>query len=242
MNTEIGFKQGLKDGLPIGLGYLSVSFTFGIMAIINGLYVWEAVLISMLCVTSAGQLSGITVMLSPGRYMEMIISQFVINIRYSFMSVALSQKVTERFRGVWRWIFGFMITDEIFAVAISKPVVRRSYFAGITVAPYLGWAVGTLAGACLGDILPDSVMSALGIAIYAMFVAIVLPVMKRDRPVVFVVLIAVGLSCLFYYVPFLKRIPGGIAVSICAVAAALIMTFIRPVSDPEDPVYVDGKE
>ena len=145
MEQQLGFRQGVKDGLPIGLGYLSVSFTFGIMAILAGLYWWEAVLISMTCVTSAGQLAGIQVMISPGRYVEMLVSQLTINVRYSFMSISLSQKVTKKFSGIWRWLFGAMITDEIFAVAVSKPVVRRKYFAGLMVVPYIGWTGGTLA-------------------------------------------------------------------------------------------------
>ena len=233
MEQQLGFRQGVMDGLPIGLGYLSVSFTFGIMAIIAGLYWWEAVLISMSCVTSAGQLAGIQVMISPGRYVEMLVSQLTINVRYSFMSISLSQKVTERFSGIWRWIFGFMITDEIFAVAVSKPVVRRKYFAGLMVMPYVGWTGGTLAGALLGDVLPASVMSALGIAIYAMFVAIVVPVMKEDRPVIGVVFLAAALSCLFTYVPVLDRVPVGISISICAVVAAVVLAVIRPI-DPEE--------
>ncbi|MEE3467331.1 MAG: AzlC family ABC transporter permease [Eubacterium sp.] len=233
MDMKLGFRQGLKDGLPIGLGYLSVSFTFGIMAILAGLYWWEAVLISMLNVTSAGQLAGIQVMLTPGRYVEMLISQLTINVRYSFMSISLSQKVTRGFSGIWRWLFGFMITDEIFAVAVSKPVVRRKYFAGLMVMPYIGWTGGTLAGALLGDVLPASVMSALGIAIYAMFVAIVVPEMKKRFPVVCVVILAAGFSCLFTYVPGLKEVPAGLAISICAVVAAVLMALIRPLSDEE---------
>lgn len=234
MEKELGFAQGIKDGVPIGLGYLSVSFTFGIMAIIAGLYWWEAVLISMTCVTSAGQLAGIQVMISPGRYIEMLVSQLTINVRYSFMSISLTQKVTEKFSGIWRWIFGFMITDEIFAVAVSKPVVRRSYFAGLSVMPYIGWTSGTLAGALLGDILPASVMSALGIAIYAMFVAIVVPEMKKSRPVIYVVILATILSCMFTYVPVIKEVPSGIAISICAVVSAMVMAIVRPITETAD--------
>ncbi len=233
MQPKLGFRQGLKDGIPIGLGYLSVSFTFGIMAILAGLYWWEAVLISMFNVTSAGQLAGIQVMISPGRYVEMLVSQLTINVRYSFMSISLSQKVTEKFSGIWRWIFGFMITDEIFAVAVSKPVVRRKYFAGLMVMPYIGWTGGTLAGALIGDVLPASVMSALGIAIYAMFVAIVVPEMKKRFPVVCVVILAAALSCMFTYIPGLKEVPAGISISICAIVAAALMAWIRPISEQE---------
>ena len=234
MEARYGFKEGLKDGIPIGLGYLSVSFTFGILSVMAGLYPWEAVLISMLNVTSAGQLSGMTVMSTAGGYIELLISQFTINIRYSFMSISLTQKLSERFKGVWRFLAGFMITDEIFAVAVTRPVVRRSYFFGLCIVPYIGWTLGTLIGAVLGDVLPLSVMSALGIAIYAMFVAIVVPEMRHGLPVIGTVFIAMALSCLFYYVPVLSRVPSGITVSICAIVAALVMAIVKPLPETDE--------
>ena len=225
------FLRGLKDGVPIGLGYLSVSFTFGIMAILAGLFWWQAVLISMLCVTSAGQLAGIQIMVSPGRYIEMLISQITINIRYSFMSISLSQKVSEQFKGIWRWIFSFMVTDEIFGVAVTKNEVTRSYFAGLCVVPYIGWTVGTLLGALLGNILPKSLMNALGIAIYAMFVAIVVPEIKINKKVIYAVVISAALSCIFRYVPVIKEVPTGIAISVCAILAAGVTAYIHPIED-----------
>lgn len=225
------YRRGLKAGVPIGLGYLSVSFTFGIMAVSYGFSWWQALLISMLTVTSAGQFAGIGTMLLPGQYAEMLISQLTINMRYSFMSVSLSQKTEEKFRGIWRWLFGFMITDEIFAVASTEKEVSRSFFAGLMTAPYLGWSMGTLIGALLGNILPQRLMSALSLAIYGMFVAIVMPGMKADRAVAAVVLFAAGLSSLFYYVPLLAQVSGGLAVSICAVAAAFAGAVFFPVKE-----------
>lgn len=228
------FKDGLRNGLPIGLGYLSVSFTFGIIAVKYGLAWWEALIISMLTVTSAGQFAGITVMTNPGHYLEMLISQCTINVRYSFMSISLSQKVNERFKGIWRYIFGFMITDEIFAVATSRKEVSRSFFAGLCVLPYIGWSAGTLIGALLGNVLPHSLMSALGLAIYGMFVAIVVPDMKKGKAVTIVVIIAITLSCLFNYVPLLKNISAGISISICAIVAALLGAILFPITDKEE--------
>jgi len=228
MNSYI---RGVKAGIPIGLGYLSVSFTFGIIAISYGFVWWQAVLISMVTVTSAGQFSGIGTMLHPGQYLEMLISQLTINIRYSFMSISLSQKVDEKFRGIWRWVFGFMMTDEIFAVASAQNSVSRSFFAGLMTTPYLGWTLGTLAGALLGNVLPARLMSALGLAIYGMFVAIVMPGMKESKAVVIVVLIAVGLSSLFYYVPMLSKVSSGLAISICAIVAALVGAALFPVKE-----------
>lgn len=228
MKIKNSFLRGLKSGIPIGLGYLSVSFTFGIMAISLGFEWWQAVLISMTNVTSAGQLSGITIMVNPGQYIEMLISQLTINIRYSFMAVSLSQKADSKFKGIFRWLLGFFITDEIFAVAINEENVTRSFFSGLAVIPYLGWTLGTLAGALLGNILPDSVMSALCIAIYGMFVAIIAPKATKEKPLLAVVAVALALSCMFYYLPVLKDISSGISISVCAVAAAIVGALIFP--------------
>ena len=231
--TSIGknYRRGLLAGIPIALGYLSVSFTFGIIAVSYGMTWWEAVLISMTTVTSAGQFSGIQTMQIPGAYLTMLISQFTINVRYSFMSVSLSQKLDKKFSGVWRWLFGFMMTDEIFAVASSERKVSRSFFAGLATLPYIGWALGTLLGALLGNILPESVMSALGLAIYGMFVAIVVPEMKQRKSVISAVILAAVLSVLFTVLPVVSKMPAGIKISICAIVASLVMAIVRPVDD-----------
>ena len=238
------YKRGLVAGIPIALGYLSVSFTFGIIAISAGFTWWEATLISMTTVTSAGQFSGIQTMRFPGLWLDMLISQLTINVRYSFMSIALSQKLNKRFSGICRWIMGFMITDEIFAVAVSNETVTRSFFAGLSTLPYIGWSLGTLLGALLGNVLPASVMSALGLAIYGMFIAIVVPDMKKERPIILAVLIAAGLSTAFTYVPYLKDISSGISISICAIISAAVIAFVFPyedsVSDDESDALSEG--
>lgn len=228
------YKRGLAAGIPIALGYLSVSFTFGIMAVSYGLAWWQALIISMTTVTSAGQFAGIGIMIHPGQYFQMLISQITINIRYSFMSISVGQKADSRFKGLSRWILGFMMTDEIFAVATQEESVSRSFFAGLATLPYIGWALGTLFGAILGSILPERLMSALSLAIYGMFVAIVVPEMKKSRPVVLVVILAILLSCMFYYVPFLSTISSGITITVVAVAAAVIASLLFPVMDEAD--------
>ena len=227
------YRRGLKAGIPIGLGYLSVSFTFGIMAASYGFYWWQAVLISMTTLTSAGQFAGIGVMLHPGQYMEMLISQLTINVRYSFMSISLSQKTNAKFKGIYRWLLGFAMTDEIFAVASTENDVGLAFFAGLATIPYIGWALGTLAGALLGNILPESIMSALSLAIYGMFVAIVVPEMKLEKSVVMVVIIALVLSCMFTFVPLLSGVSNGIAISVCAIAAAVLGALFFPVKDDD---------
>ena len=225
------YLRGVKAGIPIGLGYVSVSFSFGILAVAMGFLPWQAILISMVTVTSAGQLSGIHTMASPGHYMSMLISQCTINVRYSFMSVSLSQKTDSKFSKLWRAILGFFMTDEIFAVANTEKEVSRSYFFGLSTLPYVGWALGTTFGALLGNVLPEIVMNALCIAIYAMFVAIVIPTAKNEKPLLLVVLCAAVLSAVFYYAPYLKALPSGLSISICAVACAVFGALLFPIKE-----------
>lgn len=225
------YRRGLKTGIPIALGYFSVSFTFGIIAVSYGLSWWQALIISMTTVTSAGQFAGIGIMLHPGQYFQMLISQLTINIRYSFMSISVGQKADERFRGLSRWLLGFMMTDEIFAVAAQEDRVSCSFFAGLATLPYLGWSAGTLLGAILGSILPDRLMSALSLAIYGMFVAIVVPEMKKSRPVTIVVILAIILSCAFYYIPFLSSISSGITITVAAIVSAIAGAVLFPVDE-----------
>jgi len=228
------YYRGLKAGIPIGLGYLSVAFTFGIMASNLGFTWSQAVIISMTTLTSAGQLAAINVMVNPGKYIELLISQLTINVRYAFMSVSLSQKADSKFKGIFRWLLGFFITDEIFAVAITEKNITRSFFIGLATAPYFGWATGTLIGSLMGAVLPKMLMNALSLAIYAMFVAVVAPEMKKVKSVFYAVFVTVLLRMLFYYAPILKNISGGLSVSICAVLAAVIAAIIFPVKEQEN--------
>lgn len=223
--------KGLKLGIPIGLGYLSVSFTFGIMAVSYGFSWYQAVLISMLTLTSAGQLAGIQVMVNPGQYITMLVSQLTINMRYSFMSVSLSQKVSPKFTTFKRFLLGFFMTDEIFAVASGEEEVSPKLFFGLSTAPWFGWTLGTLFGSLLGNVLPSMVLNALCIAIYGMFLAIVIPPAKKSKPIIVVIFITAFLSCILYYVPYLRDIPNGISISICAIISSLIGAFLFPVEE-----------
>lgn len=231
MKSDNAFRRGFHAGIPIGLGYFSVSISFGILAVSYGFSWWQAVLISMLTVTSAGQFAGINTMVHPGQYIAMLVSQLTINVRYSMMSVSLSQKVDKTFGKAARWLFGFFITDEIFAVAAAEKTVTKPFMAGLAVAPYIGWTLGTLTGALVGNILPERLMNALCIALYGMFVAIVTPVAKKEKPVLLVVVFAAALSCLFTWLPGLSAIPSGISVSLCAIAAAAAVAALHPVKE-----------
>ena len=228
------FTKGLRLGIPIGLGYLSVSFTFGIMATSLGFEWWQAVIISMLTVTSAGQLVAINVMTAPGQYITMLISQITINARYSFMSISLSQKVSKSFGTLKRLLLGFFMTDEIFAVASAEDEVTPKFFSGLAVFPFFGWTLGTLLGGIIGNVLPAIVMDAMCLAIYGMFLAIVIPPARRSFSVLAVVLAAIALNCIFYYVPLMKNVPSGIAISVCAIVAASFGAIFFPVDDSKE--------
>ena len=228
------FIRGVRGGIPIGMGYLPVSFSFGIMAVSCGLEWWQALLISMTTLTSAGQLAALGVMVHPGQYIEMLVSQLTINLRYSFMSMSLSQKTTPEFRGVRRWLLGFFMTDEIFAVASAEQQVSTKFFMGLAVMPYIGWATGTLLGSVLGNILPPLVMNALCLAIYGMFLAIIAPVARRSVAVLSVMGVAIALHVAFYYVPGLNTISSGLSISICAIVAAVFGALVFPVEDREE--------
>jgi len=133
------YREGLKDGLPIGLGYLSVSFGFGITAVGEGLRILEALLISMTNLTSAGQVAGVTVIVAAGTLLEMMLTQLVINLRYSLMGITLTQRLDARCTTPRRMLMSFGMTDEIFAVAVSKPhPVGPTYFYGLMTLPYIG--------------------------------------------------------------------------------------------------------
>lgn len=226
------FRKGFTDGIPIGLGYLSVSLTFGIMAVGSGLKIWQAVLISMTNLTSAGQFAGMTVMVSAGSLIEMALTQLVINSRYALMSLSLTQKVNEKFTLPRRLFYGAFHTDEIYAVAVGqKEKIGPKYFLGLTIAPYIGWTLGTLLGAVLGEILPEMVSGALSVALYGMFIAIVIPEMKKSLHVTLIVLFAVTLKILFMYVPLLQGVSEGFAIIICAVGASLVGALVFPVKE-----------
>jgi len=233
MLTSKDFSRGLRAGIPIGAGYFSVSLSFGILAVSYGFTWWQAVFISMLTVTSAGQFAGLQAMLTPGQYFPLLLSQVTINIRYSMMSVSLSQKADATFGRLWRWLLGFFMTDEIFAVAAGEPVVKPRFFAGLTVLPWLGWVLGTLTGGLLGSVLPQDLMNALSVALYGMFIAIVAPVAKKEKPVLLAVGIAGGCSCLCTWLPGLKALPSGISVSLCAIIAAAVAAVLFPVKEED---------
>lgn len=229
-NTD--YKNGLRDGVAVALGYFAVAFTFGMASAADGLGVLPAVLISLTNVTSAGQFSGLEIIAAGGSYVEIALTQLIINLRYSLMSFSLAQKLEQGTPGRHRYIMAYSVTDEIFALDASfDGALSPAYHYGITSVAVPGWVFGTLVGAVSGNILPAFAISALGIAIYGMFLAIIIPPARKNRTILLVVLSAMGLSFLFSVLPVLKNVTSGFVIIITTVSIAGIAAWLKPVED-----------
>ena len=230
----MNFRTGVHHGIPIALGYFSVATAFGLIAVNGGCTAVEALFISLFNVTSAGQFAGVTVMASAGSYIEMAMTQFLINARYSLMAISLSQKVDSRFTTLPRILLSTFITDEIYAVAIGqKEDVSAKYYAGLSCLPYVGWAAGTFFGAFMGNILPQELTTSLSIGLYGMFIAIVVPVVKSSRKTLIIVGISLAISCLLYFIPAFDKVSAGFAIIISAVIASAAGALLFPIDDEE---------
>ncbi|MBR5452144.1 MAG: AzlC family ABC transporter permease [Clostridia bacterium] len=227
---ENSFLKGIVDGLSICFGYLAVAFAFGISAVGNGLTPLEATLISMTNLTSAGQFAALPIISAGGGLIEMALTQLVINLRYMLMSISLTQKFDSSIKFYNRFLIAFGVTDEVFGVASSKQKIGKKYMYGLILTPFLGWSLGTFLGASAGNILPTVVTTALSVAIYGMFVAIVFPVAKKETSVAICATIAILLSCAFEFIPFLSAVPEGFVVIICAVVASAVMAALAPIN------------
>lgn len=229
------FKKGFKNGIPIFLGYLAVSFTFGIAAKEGGLTTWQAVLISATNLTSAGQFAALTVIASASSYIEMALTQLVINLRYCLMSSSLSQRFDTKMNPVHRYLIAYGVTDEIFGVssAYEKENVPPAYCYGLIAAAWPGWVLGTALGAVSGDILPPSVLSALGVALYGMFIAIIVPPAKNNKVLLGIVVISMLLSLIFAVAPILKEISSGFRVIILTLIIAGAAAYFFPIKEEE---------
>ena len=222
--------EGLGDGLAIGLGYLAVSFAFGIYAANGGMAPLTAAFLSISNLTSAGQFAGTSLIFKQAPWLEIGLTVLLVNIRYMLMSLSLSQKIRPGTGLFKRLLISYGVTDEIYAVAITKPgELGTAYMTGLMALPVIGWTIGTLLGATAGQVLPDSLRSALGIALFAMFVAIVTPPARRSRPVLAVVVIAALLSVAGSFCPYIRDIPSGWRLIACTIIASLAGALLAPV-------------
>ena len=229
---RIQFKQGLRDGVPIALGYFAVSFTFGMMAVSGGMTAGQAVLISLTNLTSAGQFAGLDIILAGGSFWEMALTQLVINLRYCLMSFSLSQKLHRGLPLHHRLLVAFGITDEIFGVSASREGrLSPWYNYGAMCVAIPGWTLGTLAGGISGGLLPDFLVSALSVAIYGMFLAVIIPPSKKNKAVLAVAMASMAVSSLFAYIPVLQQVSSGFVIILTTLLVAGAAAWICPTQE-----------
>lgn len=225
-------KEGIRDGMPICLGYISVSMAFGLTAVKAGMPVWAAVLISFSNLTSAGQFAGTNLLLAQSSYVELMITTFIINIRYFLMSLSVSQKVEQKFGLKERLIASFGVTDEVFAVSMQRRKdLTFSYMFGLIITPILGWTGGTIIGAIATSLLPEALTDAMGIALYGMFIAIIVPPARENRSVLVTVVLAIVASYVFSYIPALSMLSGGWSVIIITIVVSALAAWLFPIPE-----------
>lgn len=230
-NTDFIWK-GMKDGFPIFLGYLAVSFTFGILAKKIGLLPFQASLMSFTNLTSAGQFGALDLILTSAPYLEMALLQFVINLRYSLMSCAMSQKLEPKTSIIHRFIMAFGITDEIFALSVSvEGRLNPFYTYGMMMVAIPGWFFGTLFGVVLGNVMPVKLLSALSIALYGMFIAIIVPPARKNKVLTGLIIVSMLASTAFAFTPLLKEISYGFKIIILTIVLSSAAALLFPVKE-----------
>ncbi len=223
------FKSGLRDGLPIGLGYLAVSFSLGIMARKVGLTPFQGFLTSLLCMASAGEYAGFTVIGALGTYLEMAIAILIANARYLLMSCSMSQRMESHLSLKHRLIMAFDITDEVFAISIARPGWLNPYYtygAMVTTMPF--WSIGTALGVVAGNMMPTRLVSAFSVALYGMFLAVIIPPAKKDKVIAGIIVVCFTVSYLSSYIPFIKDMSDGTKTIVFTIVISAMAALIFP--------------
>ncbi len=231
--------EGFRDGIPIGLGYFAVAFSLGIAARNAGLTAFQGFLTSLLINASAGEYVGFTIISLGGSYIEMAVMTFIANARYLLMSCALSQKFHPATKLIHRLAVGFYVTDELFGIAIARPGSLDPYYSyGAILIASPCWALGTALGVIMGNLLPLRVVSALSVALYGMFIAIIVPPSRKNKIVAAFVLLSFGCSYGAKFVPFLANLSGGTVTILLTVVLSAAAALLFPVNTDE----TDAKE
>ena len=226
------FRLGAKAGIPICLGYFAVSFALGIAARQANMSALQATIMSLTCVTSTGEYAAITLIGAGAAYLEMAVTQAIVNMRYLLMSTALTQKLSPQMPAWNRFLLPLCVTDELFGISVAVDgTLDPTYTYGAAIVSVSGWCLGTCLGVILGNILPTRVVSALSVALFAMFVAIVVPPAKKSRPIAGMVLAAMLLSWLFTVVPFLGAISSGFRIILITVLVSALGAAFFPVKE-----------
>ena len=235
MNKKQWFLKGAKAGIPISLGYFAVSIALGIAAKKAGLSILQATVTSLLINASAGEYAGFSLIAVGTTYLEVLFMEAVANARYLLMSTSLSQRLEPNTNIFKRLLLGFTITDEVFGVSVALDGYVSPYFTyGAFLVATCGWTSGTFFGAVLGEILPTSIVGALSIGLFGMFISVFIPEAKKNKIVAALVLIGFAVSFVFAKAPYISKIPEGIRVIIITVVISLGAAIIFPVKDKED--------
>ena len=225
----------MKAGIPIAMGYFAVAIALGIAAVRAGVGAFAAAFASLLNNASAGEYIAFTLIAAGASYMELITMEAVANARYLLMSAALSQKLKEGTSTFKRLLLGFTVTDEIFGVSMMQEGYLNPYFTyGAFVVATAGWTGGTLLGALMGDILPASVVTALSVGLYGMFISVFVPEAKKNRIVALLVLVSFALSAAFEYLPYISALSSGLRVIILTVVISLGAALLFPIKEESD--------
>ena len=231
-NNFSQLRKGIQDGIPIALGYFAVSFSFGIMARNAGLTPVQAVIMSATNLTSAGQFAALGLIASSSSYLEMAVTQLVINLRYCLMSCALSQKLAPQTAFVHRFFIAYGITDEIFGISVCRPGVLNPFYSyGMISIAMPGWAFGTFMGVVSGNVLPAIITSALSISLYGMFIAVILPPARNHRLLYIIIFISMLASLIFTSIPLLSSVSPGFKIIILTVVIAGIAAYLFPIRE-----------
>ncbi len=227
-------KEGFRDGIPIGLGYLAVSFSLGVAARNAGLSAFQGFLVSLLNNASAGEYAGFTVIAANGAYFEIFLMTLIANARYLLMSCALSQKFSPDTPLIHRIFVGYDVTDEIFGITIARPGMLDpfySYGAILIAAP--AWAGGTALGVIAGNLLPARAVSALSVALFGMFLAVIIPPARKNHVIALFVLVSFAASFAATYLPLISQLSGGTRTIILTVLISAIAAILFPVNEEE---------
>lgn len=240
-SNKTAFRNGIKDGIPIALGYFAVAFTLGIAAKNAGFTALQAMVVSATNLASAGQYAGFTMVREAATYVETALMILVANARYMLMSSSLSQKFSESTRFFHRLFVGYGVTDEIFAISVSVPGKLNPFYSyGAMAVAIPGWSIGTFLGVLMGNLLPGRVVSALSVGLYGMFIAIIFPPARKNKVILGLVIISMVMSAVLEYAPYLSLIPAGTRIILLTVIISAAAAILFPVSG--DPYGELGKE
>ena len=233
------FRSGLKDGIPIGLGYLAVSFSLGIAAKTAGLTPMQGFVVSLLCMASAGEYVGFLSIAAGAAYAEIAIATLIANARYLLMSTAMSQRMESKLPMHHRLLMAFGITDELFGIAIARPGYLNPYYSyGAFLTSAFPWALGTSLGIIAGNILPLRLVSAFSVALYGMFLAIIIPPAKKDKVIGVLVIICFIASYIATCIPYVKNLTDGTRTIILTILIASLAAIFFPRANDDN----DAKE